>query len=236
MRKILLIVVVCLLLIFSGFFMINGISAVDIHGFMDLHEENKKIDQKIEELANDSIITYEKSKTKIKSAANDLTKSKTEYENQAILSSSQTSNYVTQTEKYDIEYLWTRLGNYAKDEGCTLKIDVSSTDEEKENNLYNLRFHVGGSYAGITDFIYDIENDSKLGFQIENFAITSPGNTLTATFDCTGIPISVFQTEDENKEEAKEGEEENTQGNAEETTEEDEKTIGDYLEDPEGNS
>ena len=234
MRKLLLIIVDCLLLIFSGFFMINGISAVGIHGFMDLHEENKKIDQKIEKLSNETMGIFESSQSKIKNVANDLINSKTEYENQAILSSSQTSNYVTQTEKYDIEYLWTRLGNYAKDEGCTLKIDVSSTNEGKEKNLYNLRFHVGGSYAGITDFIYDVENDSKLGFQIENFAITSPGETLTATFDCIGIPISVFQTEEPTKEETTDGE--NTEEDTEETTEKDEMTIQDYLNNSEGNS
>ena len=193
MRKILLMIVVCLLLVCSGFFIVNGIDMIGIKGFLDLNEENNKLNQKIEKLSNETMGIFESSQSKIKNVANDLINSKTEYENQAILSSSQTSNYVTQTEKYDIGYLWTRLGNYAKDEGCTLRIDVTSTSEGKQRNLYNLKFNVGGSYAGITDFIYDIENDSKLGFQIENFLIASPGETLTATFDCKDIPISEFQ-------------------------------------------
>lgn len=192
MRKILLSILVCLLLILTVFFMVKGFGAIGLKGIIDINKKNKEIDQKIVELSDEVNNVYKSTETKLKSTADTLTATKTEYENQAILSSSQSSSYVSQNEKYDIEYLWTRLGHFAKDENCTLKIDVSKTGGANEN-LYNLKFSVGGSYSAITDFVYDVENDSKLGFEIENFAINSPGETLTATFDCKDIPISEIQ-------------------------------------------
>ncbi len=191
MRKILLIILVCLLLILTVFFMVSGFSAFGLKGIIDISEKNKEIDQKILDLSNEVNNVYKSTEAKLKSAADTLTETKTKYENQAILSSSQSSSYVSQKEKYDIEYLWTRLGHFARDENCTLKIDLSTAGE----NLYNLNFTVGGSYSGITDFIYDIENDSKFGFKIEKFAISSPGESLTATFTCKDIPISKVQVE-----------------------------------------
>ena len=194
MRKILLSILVCLLLILTVFFMVKGFGAIGLKGIIDINKKNKEIDQKILDLSDEINTVYKSTETKLKSTADTLTETKTEYENQAILSSSQSSSYVSQKEKYDIEYLWTRLGHFSRDENCTLRIEVSRTGGASEN-LYNLKFSVGGSYSAITDFIYDIENDSKLGFEIENFAISSPGETLTATFDCKDIPISEVQIE-----------------------------------------
>ena len=64
----------------------------------------------------------------------------------------------------------------------------TNTTEE----TYNLRLTVNGSYVGITDFVSDIENDSILGFKIENFKMQPGSNTsdLQATFMCNDIAIT----------------------------------------------
>ncbi len=124
MRKILISIVVCLLLIGSIFFMVNGINKINIVGFKGLHEKNDKVEQKITELSNSISITFERTQSNLKRTANILQDSKTEYENQATLSSLNSSSYATQLEKYDIDYLWTRLGNYAKQEGVVIKIEL----------------------------------------------------------------------------------------------------------------
>ena len=55
-----------------------------------------------------------------------------------------------------------------------------------------MNFTVNGSYVSITDFIYDIENDSKLGFKIDDFKMNpSTENSLVATFTCKEVPIKV---------------------------------------------
>ena len=190
MRKIIISVIVVLLLIGSAFFMVNGINNVGIKGIKGLNEKNKTIEQKISELSNAISVTYVNTESNLKRTANTLQDSKTEYENQAALSNSQSPSYASKLETYDIDYLWTKLGNYAKDENVVIKIDLVSSGTS--TNLYNLNFTATGEYVNLTDFIYDIENDSKLGFKIDEFKMGSSGeNSLTATFSCKEVPVKV---------------------------------------------
>lgn len=190
MRKIIISIIVALLLIGSAFFMVNGINNVGINGIKKLDEKDKEIEKKISELSSTISVTYVNTESNLKSTANTLQESKTEYENQAILSNSSSPNYASQLEKYDIDYLWTRLGNYAKDENVVIKIELVSGGASK--NLFNLNFTVTGSYMNTTNFIYDIENDSKLGFKIDEFKMVPGGeNELMTTFTCKEIPVNV---------------------------------------------
>ena len=189
MRKILISILVCLLLIGSAFFMVNGISKVNIKGIKGLSEKNEQIEQKISDLSNVISVTYANTESNLKRTANTLQDSKTEYENQAALSNSLSPSYASQLETYDIDYLWTKLGNYARDEKVVIKIDLVASGTS--TNLYNLNFTTTGAYVNITNFIYEIENDSKLGFKIDEFKMNSSGDTLTATFSCKEVPIKV---------------------------------------------
>ena len=189
MRKILISILVCLLLIGSAFFMVNGISKVNIKGIKGLSEKNEQIEQKISDLSNVISVTYVNTESNLKRTANTLQDSKTEYENQAALSNSQSPSYASQLETYDIDYLWTKLGNYARDEKVVIKIDLVASGTS--TNLYNLNFTTTGAYVNITNFIYDIENDSKLGFKIDEFKMSGSSDSLTATFSCKEVPIKV---------------------------------------------
>lgn len=189
MRKILISILVCLLLIGSAFFMVNGISKMKIKGIKGLSEKNEQIEQKISDLSNVISITYVNTESNLKRTANTLQDSKTEYENQAALSNSQNPSYASQLETYDIDYLWTKLGNYARDEKVVIKIDLVASGTSA--NLYNLNFTTTGAYIDITNFIYDIENDSKLGFKIDEFKMSGSSDSLTATFSCKEVPIKV---------------------------------------------
>lgn len=58
--------------------------------------------------------------------------------------------------------------------------------------MYNLNFTAKGTYTGIEEFITGIEDDTKLGFKIENFSMSSSsenGNQVQATFVCKDIKI-----------------------------------------------
>lgn len=190
MRKILISVLVCLLLIGSAFFMVNGIGKLNIKGIRGLNEKNSQVEQKISDLSNAISVTYANTESNLKRTANTLQDTKTEYENQAALSDTQNPSYVSKLETYDIDYLWTKLGNYARDEEVVIKIDLVASGTS--TNLYNLNFTTTGGYINITNFIYDIENDSKLGFKIDEFKMGGAGdNNLTATFSCKEIPVKV---------------------------------------------
>ena len=73
-----------------------------------------------------------------------------------------------------------------------MKMDVSRSSSGTEDT-YNLNFTVTGAYARIAEFITDIEDDSSLGFKVEEFNIlaysSSDTTTLQATFVCKDIKI-----------------------------------------------
>ena len=181
MRKIIIIIILCLLLIGSGFIFVKGNQKVNIYGVKDISSKNDEIDKKNEELSNLISVTFENSKDNLKKTANNLVDTKTEYENQAtLLASTLSPSYALKTEKYELDFLWTELGNYAKDEGVIIKIDVRVN--KANSSYYDLDFAVTGTYTGITDFIYDIENNTKLGFKIEEFGMSMVGDNLRGKF------------------------------------------------------
>ena len=131
---------------------------------------------------------YQNAESTLNQTAKTMENTRDEYESATLLTTSTGNSYITQSEKYEIEFLWTKLGNHAKDENIEIKINVT---ENTEYAAYDLNFTATGSYVGVTDFIYDIENDSKLGFKIENFAMVSDTAGVQATFKCTGININI---------------------------------------------
>lgn len=190
MRKILISIIVCLLLIGSTFLMVNGIGKLKIEGIKGLDEKNSQLNQKISDLSNTISVTYTNTESNLKHAADTLATSKTEYENQAALSDTENPSYVSNLETYDIDFLWTKLGNYAREENVIIKLELVTAGTV--SNVYNLNFTVTGSYVNTTNFIYDIENDSKLGFKIDEFKMGVDGdNSLVSTFVCKEVPVNV---------------------------------------------
>ena len=216
MRKVLISVLVGLMIIGSCFFVVNGFTRIKVYGAKGIDQKDTIIEEKISELSDIISITYVGAESNLKQATNKLIDSKTEYENQAALSNSNSSSYASKLEAYDIDYLWTKLGNYAKDENVVIKIEV--TAGSASSNLYNLNFTVTGTYVGATDFIYDIENDTKLGFKIDNFKMTSGSQVeVVETFSCLDIPLSVGNIENAANEE-KENETQNNTTNEKKST------------------
>lgn len=193
MRKILLIVLIVLLLIGAGFTIVSGfeLGNFQIWGIKGITSQNENIDNKNKELSGLVSVTYPGTLDELKTSSETLASTKQEYENKAILVSN--SKYYMQTEKYEIEFLWTRLGNYAKDNNVQITIDVVKSDT---SGLYNLKFTIVGEYSNITEFIYDVENDSKLGFKIEDFNMLANGDGVQGTFFCKDININIEWNED----------------------------------------
>ena len=106
----------------------------------------------------------------------------------ALLNTDSEGQATAQIQKYEVEALWVKLGNHATSEGATMKMDIVKGSSATEN-MYDLNFTVNGSYISIIDFISDIENDSTLGFKIENFHMSGSGDSLQATFVCKEISI-----------------------------------------------
>ena len=188
MKKLLISILIALLLILSIFIAINGLNVgkIEVLGIRGINQKNSELDQKIQQATQLSTIDYQKAVDEVEENSKKLTEEKKNYEDMALLNTD--SEGQAQLQKYEVEALWVKLGNHATSEGATMKMDIvrgSSTSE----NMYDLNFTVNGSYISIIDFISDIENDSTLGFKIENFHMSGSGDSLQATFVCKEISI-----------------------------------------------
>ena len=190
MKKLLISILIALLLILSIFIAINGLSVgkIEVLGIRGINQKNSELDQKIQQATQLSTIDYQKAVDEVEENSKKLTEEKKNYEDMALLNTDSEGQATAQLQKYEVEALWVKLGNHATSEGATMKMDIvrgSSTSE----NMYDLNFTVNGSYISIIDFISDIENDSTLGFKIENFHMSGSGDSLQATFVCKEISI-----------------------------------------------
>jgi len=192
MKKLLILVLVGLLLALSIFIVINGfeVGKIEILGINGIQLRNSELDLKIQEAAKLSEKDYVQAVSTVKSNTRRLTEVKNTYEDMVLISSESDVQIANQIEKYEMETLWVKLGNHASSEGAVMKMEVL-TGSNLATNTYNLRFTVNGSYIAITEFISNIENDSQLGFRIEEFKLMPTGSTneLQATFTCENIGI-----------------------------------------------
>lgn len=171
---------------------INGLKAKSLELDKKIEEANSEIDQK-----------YASSIQNLKTAEKRLEKAKQEYETKIETLNSDAELGITQIEKYKIEYLWGIIGNYAKKDNLRVDLDIEETSIA---DTYKINFSLVGSYVGITNFLYNIENDDELNYKISNFKMnpttstsvsksgtettTVSTDTLNATFTVDNIVIN----------------------------------------------
>lgn len=190
MKKLLILILITLLLILTMFIGIKGVTIgkIEILGIQGIQAKNSELDSKIQDAAKLVEKTYAQTISEVNSNAKKLKEEKQNYQDMTAISSDGETQAVNQIEKYEIETLWVKLGNHATSEGVVMKMDVTSGSSGAQDS-YNLNFTVTGGYVQIEDFISSIENDSTLGFKIEEFKMAPSGNDLQATFVCKDIPI-----------------------------------------------
>ena len=191
MRKILLILIIVLLLILGYTSLTKGIEIglFKVLSIGQIDNENKKLDSDIEKINTLKDIDYPKKISELKTASDNMEKAKSEYLEYTNLSSDEVILSAMQEKSYTIEFLWTQIGNHATKQGVNLKLEITSSSTGA-NNVNDLKFTVEGSYIGITNFIYAIENDTELNFRIQNFKLLPYQDTiLQATFTVSNIAI-----------------------------------------------
>ncbi len=171
MKKLLISVLILLLLILTYFSLSTGVDFLNIKGLKSVKAANDDLEKKLNEAKEISAVTYPSEVEGIDEAIKKLKISKQDYDNKTANSKKQDSIGTVQVKTYKIHYLWTILGNYRKDRGVkSLNLDLVSTQSE---DVYDLQFTLNGAYTSITDYIYDIENDEELNFEIKDFQISS---------------------------------------------------------------
>lgn len=189
MRKILIMILIIILLAAFGILVTSGISLgkFEVKSVEELIQDNKNLDAKIAELDKSIKIDYASEQSNLSSSIQNLQAAKQKYQETINYSTEDEIKAANQTIKYEMSYLWTKIGLYATNNNVTMKADVSASSIA---DLYNIAFTATGDYISISEFIYAIEKDSKLGFKIEDFTMTQYSEEqLQTTFTIRNVAI-----------------------------------------------
>ena len=189
MRKMLIIILIIALLAGFGILVTSGvtIAGIEIPAIEKIVKDNQGLDAKIAELDNDIKTKYASAQSDLVNSVAKLKKSKQKYQDTINYSTEDEIQAANQQQKYEISFIWTKIGFYATKNNVIMKADVSAGTVA---DLYNISFTVTGQYLDISEFIYAIENDSKLGFKIEEFTMVPySDDSLQTTFIVRNISI-----------------------------------------------
>lgn len=187
MKKLLISIIIILLLGFCYVVGTKGIKAgaLKLDSIKDIQTASENLEGKFDESKEISAKTYPTSIDDLDKVVKELKIAKQQYEAKTAGDpNTNTSLGVIQVDKYNIEYLWTIIGNYATKNGVKLTLDIKSTNT---SDVYNLNFKVQGKYVGITDFIYNLEDDDELKFEISDFKISSQNDETKTNTDTNTV-------------------------------------------------
>lgn len=206
MKKLLISLIIILVLAIVAVTVMNGlhIGKISILGINEIKEENAKLEKKIEEATKLASTTYPSKLTTLDANLKEMKAEKQKYEDMVATSTQSEIQTAIQEQVYTIDKLWTKIGTLATDEGLDATFELNTGTRtpiariggETDYKYYNVNFTVQGGYANISLYISDLENDSQLGFKIENFKMepVGDGGTVKATFECKDIAIKGIST------------------------------------------
>ena len=174
MKKLIISILVILLIVLTGMTVVKGlkIGNINILGISELKKENDELDTKVKEATKLASTDYQKKIDELNKQLKELQSKKEEYLDLENVSSEQQINGANSlNQPYKMEYLYTTFGKHAKNNG--IKIDMAFTRSSSgDDKYYNINFTATGSYIRIAEFIMNIEDDSSLGFKVEEFKMT----------------------------------------------------------------
>lgn len=202
MRKVLISILIIVLIILAYFIVFHGFSIgqFKILGTKQISELSTTLKQKADEANYKVTQELPNKKQEVLTSVGTLLANKENYFRVANISTETQLSEATIEERYNAEYLYLKIGGYARQEGVKMRMDIMTTDNE-DSEIKNLAFTVTGKYVGIIDFISALENDNELDFVINSFnMIPSEENdgNLKATFNVNGVKIKLDETSQTN--------------------------------------
>lgn len=197
MRKVLISILLILLIVLAYFAIFQGISigTFKVLSTGEIIELNDNLTVKITDVNKKIKTDLKQKRDELKENINTLLDNKESYYNLANVSTESEITEASTEEVYNIEYLWVRVGRHARAEGVNMRMDVLAGNGG-EASVKNLNFTAVGKYMAIMDFVSSLEDDSELGFRIEDFYMVpaTDGTNLQATFSVTGIRVKTEST------------------------------------------
>ena len=127
MRKILIIVLIVLLLIAGYFSIFKGLNifGIEIPSVFGIKDKSDSLDAELDKLTTLTSVDRPKAMNDLNSSAKQLVTARDEYNEKVLYSSEEEIKEATQGVQYEMEYLWTKVGNHATKNDIILKFTVS---------------------------------------------------------------------------------------------------------------
>lgn len=196
MRKYLLILITIIIAIIFCVIVLWGFKVGNfrIYSYDEIVAVSKERTELLSALDEKNINEYNSSLKSLQTAVQTYEKTKSEYDklvSEGKITKDSIQNSIT---LFDINTLSEKIKSYAKEKNVILNLDVvesaTSTSISSEYVMCDLNFKVSGEYIAITDFIYSIEDDDTLNFEIKDFSMKEEDDVLRATFSAKNIPLS----------------------------------------------
>lgn len=190
MKKILLVLIIILtgyatwLFVTQGFEFDLGFVMIDVPSYQEVTNNKKELDSKLTSLKtkNDNELVMEENK--VETSMKTYEARKQEYDMLAMTASEKEIAEANKIERYLLDYLWIKVGNYASDNDVKFKMTPNTNEQ-------TLTFDITGKYISVINFIYDLENDLDLNFEINGIVIQggSTSEIVKANFNVEGIKV-----------------------------------------------
>lgn len=182
--------VLCISVIFFGI----TIGNFKINSYSDIESTNAIKKSLFAELNEKNNVEYEAKKSALNMAVKEYSEKKEEYNDLVKKGEIEDSVVNGAINLYDVDFLMITIGNWATNKGVALQLDITKSNTaisvSSEYIMCNLNFTITGDYIAITNFVYSIEDDEQLGFEIRDFAMEKGGENLQATFIVRDVPIN----------------------------------------------
>lgn len=182
MRKIILIGVLIITILFSMLCVINGLSGpIKINSFKEIQEKNDLITQKLNELTTLKSENFKIAESDLKKAITEHDSNYKVYEQVAGTKTEEEKQKALLGQAYDLEYIWVTLGTYASESKCDLTLELSKNQNESEDTtaeVCDLKIQVVGAYTGVINFIERVSTDNDLKIIPENLKMYSEYRTV----------------------------------------------------------
>ena len=193
-KKLLLLILVIVLAIGLWNSFANGVSIklggakVETCSYSSLISKAQELSRKSNELdvANNS--TYQSELRSLEIAKSNFKVNKNAYDDLAARASVEEIRAVNQTKEYLLDYLWMKIGTYANDND--VKVLIDHKEEEAKIN-----FDVSGQYIAVINFIYDLERDADLSFNVDNIVMQGGSTDAITKASFTVSNVNIITSE-----------------------------------------
>lgn len=190
MKKILLILLIGLtgyatwLFATQGYEFDLGFVQINIPSYQEVQNNKENLDSKLTTLKNKNNNELVVEEGNVETSLKKYETKKQEYDMLAATASEKDIAEANKIEIYLLDYLWIKIGNYASDNDIKFKMTP-------DYDNYILTFDITGKYISVINFIYDLENDMDLNFEINGITIQggSSDSIVKANFRVEGVRV-----------------------------------------------